>query len=347
MLQLLSRDTPPASPAENATGPDQGVIEEARRRQSRRRIRVATAGVIAAAFVGVIAWMIAGGASRAERGRRVPAGGAAAARSSDPHVVAFDVRVVPWLTVGRAGWCLVVEEHAVAGVSACGDVPVRSMPFLDVLGWSYGGLHHETQVAVTDPQVAAVLVGGRRRVPTVSLAGLPYGMRGARILAPVGSTLVALDGQGHRMAQHWSNTPRQGSVRSWRYPSRPPQGACRLHASGLPGLGARGGEVASTIRPFRGQLVGYAFLPCTATTYSLQHEPLRATVVLDAAHPGAPPAVLPDFKPVRRARGFFAEGGAGGLTARRSQNAWLIVGQGSGPAQRIRLLRHLTATVRL
>jgi hypothetical protein len=347
MLQPLSGNAAPHAPAEHATGPDQGVIEEARRRQRRRRIRVAVAGVIAAAFVGVIARMLAGGASRAERGRGVQAGGAAAVRSSDPHAVAFDVRVVPSLSVGRAGWCLVVEEHGVAGVSACGDVPVRSMPFLDILGWSYGGSRQETQVAVTDPQVAAVLVGGKRRVSTVSLAGLPYSMRGARILAPAGSTLVALDGHGHRMAQHWRTTPRQGSVRSWRYPSRPPQGACRLAASGLPGVSVRGGEVASAIRPFPGQLVGYAFLPCTATTYYLQREPLRATVVLDAAHPGARPAVLPDFKPVPRARGFFAEGGAGGLTARRSQSAWLIVGQGSGPAQRIRLLRHLTATVRL
>ncbi|MEA2314178.1 MAG: hypothetical protein QOI03_870, partial [Solirubrobacteraceae bacterium] len=99
MLQLLSGDTPPAGPAENATGPDQGVIEEARRRQRRRRIRVAVAGVIAAAFVGVIAWMLAGGASRAERVGGVQAGGAAAVRSSDPHVVAFDVRVVPSLSV--------------------------------------------------------------------------------------------------------------------------------------------------------------------------------------------------------------------------------------------------------
>ncbi|MCW2970201.1 MAG: hypothetical protein JWO23_1328 [Solirubrobacterales bacterium] len=347
MLQLLSGDTPPAGPAENATGPDQGVIEEARRRQRRRRIHVAVATVTVAALVGAIAWMLAGGASRAEHGHGFQAGATATVRSSDPHVAAFDVRVVPWLSVGRAGWCLVVEEHGVAGVSACGDVPERSMPVLDVLGWSYGGSRHETQVAVTDPQVAAVLVGGTRRVSTVPLAGLPYGMRGARILAPAGSTLVALDRQGHQMTQHWSNTPRQGSVRSWRYPSRPPQGACRLVATGLPGIAARGGEVASAIRSFRGQLVGYAFLPCMATTYYLQHEPLRATVVLDAAHPGAHPAMLPDFKPVRRARGFFAEGGAGGLTARRSQNAWLIVGQGTGAAQRIRLLRHLTATVRL
>jgi hypothetical protein len=347
MLHLLSGNTAPAAPVENATGPDQGVIEEARRRQRRRRIHVAVAGVIVAAFVGVIVWMLAGGASRAERGQSAQAGGAGAVRSSDPRVVGFDVRVVPSLSVGRAGWCLVVEEHGVAGVSACGDVPVRSMSVLDVLGWSYGGSRHETQVAVTDPQVAAVLVGGRWRVHTVSLAGLPYGMRGARILAPAGSTLVALDRQGHRMAQHWGDTPRQGSVRSWRYPSWPPQGACRLVASGLPGVSARGGEVASAIQPFPGQLVGYAFLPCAATTYYLQREPLRATVVLDAAHPGAPPAMLPDFKPVRRARGFFAEGGAGGLTARRYQNAWLIVGQGSGSAQRIRLLRHLTATIRL
>jgi hypothetical protein len=35
----------------------------------------------------------------------------------------------------------------------------------------------------------------------------------------------------------------------------------------------------------------------------------------------------------------------GGLTATRWGNAWLVVGQGSGPAQRMLLLHHLGASV--
>jgi hypothetical protein len=98
----------------------------------------------------------------------------------------------------------------------------------------------------------------------------------------------------------------------------------------------------SAIRPFPGQLVGHAFLPCIATTYYLKGLPVRAMIVLDAANPRSRVAALPDFKPVPGARGFYSEGG---LTARRAGNEWLIVGQGSGLAERMRVLRHLTATV--
>jgi hypothetical protein len=90
--------------------------------------------------------------------------------------------------------------------------------------------------------------------------------------------------------------------------------------------------------------VGHAFLPCVSVEYHLQGVPLQALIMLDAAHPGARAASLPDFKPVRESPGFLDEGG---LTARREGGAWLIVGQGRGVAQRVDLLRHLTALVKL
>lgn len=74
---------------------------------------------------------------------------------------------------------------------------------------------------------------------------------------------------------------------TWRAPQQPPQGYCRLRASGFP-------------------------------------------------------AALPDFKPVPGVPGFFTEGG---LTAKRSGNAWLVVGQGTGLAERMRLLLHLSTGV--
>ena len=344
MSQLLIHDPVPALPAANPTGPDQGVIEEARRRQRRRRIRIVLASVIAAAFVGVIAWALSGGALHAGPAHAGRANRAQAVNASDRRAQAFDIRLVPMLTVGRAGWCTVIEENGVTGGSACGGVPTPSRPFLQIYGWGGGGSHYETAAPVVDPQVTAILVDGRRRVATVPLPGLPYGLRGARIVTPTDSTLLALDEHAHQIAQHWMNTPLQATVRSWRYPGRPPQGSCQLRAVGLPGLSARGGQVASAIRPFPGQLVGHAFLPCVVTDYYMQHLPLRATVVLDAEHPRARAAALPDFKAVRGAPGFFSEGG---LTARRSGNAWLIVGQGCGLAQRMRLLGHLTPTIEL
>lgn len=178
------------------------------------------------------------------------------------------------------------------------------------------GSHHEVTAAVTTPQVAAILVDGKCRVPTVALPGLPRGLRAARILIPVeeparrlpgrrlprhpaGPSLVALDGSGHPITPGAPSYVRQATVRSWRYPNPSAQGHCR---------------------------------------------PLDAEILLDAAHPGARPAAIPDWKPVPGAPRFFSEGG---LTARRSGNARLIARQGSGLAQRMLLLPHLTATVRL
>jgi len=66
--------------------------------------------------------------------------------------------------------------------------------------------------------------------------------------------------------------------------------------------------------------------------------------LLDAAAPGTRAAALPDFKPLHGSPGFFDEGG---LTARREGNAWLIAEQGISVTQRLGLLRHLTALVKL
>jgi hypothetical protein len=110
----------------------------------------------------------------------------------------------------------------------------------------------------------------------------------------------------------------------------------------MPQLARR--EVASTIRAAPGTLVGDAFVSCIDTEYRLQGVPIDAEILLNAAHPGAPVAALPYWKPVPGAQGFFREGG---LTARRAGDAWLLVRQGSGLAQRMRLLRHLSATVAL
>jgi hypothetical protein len=116
---------------------------------------------------------------------------------------------------------------------------------------------------------------------------------------------------------------------------------CQLRASGLRGLSTIGGTVATSIGPFPGQLVGHAFVPCIVTRFQLGGEPLKGIVLLDAADPRSRAAALPNFHAVRRAPGVFAEGS---LTATRAGNAWLIVEQGRGSAERIRLLRHLIAT---
>ena len=228
-----------------------------------------------------------------------------------------------------------------------------------VFGFGEGGSIYSTTIAVTLPEVASILVNGVQRVPTVAMPGLPYGLRGARIVTrqnePIppaikqrvrrdGTLLEAFNAEGRQLPERRNRSHRQARVLGWRYPSHPAGGPCELSAKGLPGLVARAGEVATDIRPFPGKIVGQAFLPCVETQYQLGREPVRAFVLLNAADPPGRAGALPNFRPVRGAPGFFAEGGT--LTAKPWGNFWLLAGQGSGLQQRIELLRHLTARVR-
>ncbi len=336
-MLLVDRD--PADPH----GPRQGVIDNARRRQRLRRRRAVSA-LLAAGLIAGVAWGSGGPAAHSHTAR-TGGGGLASTRSEDARSPGFNVRLVPMLKfVGVAGWCEVPEEHGVTGGSACGGVATSSQPFLQILGSGEAKSPVETQVAVTDPQITAILIDGHRRVRTARLAGLPYGLRGVRVLTRVGAALAALDANDHLVPKNWMQPSRQATVRRWRYPQRPPSGTCQLEVSRLPGLTVRGGSVATSIQSFTGQLVGHAFLPCAATEYAFRDMPVKAMIVLDAAQPASRAADLPSFHPVRRAPGMFA---GGDLTAMRSGNAWLVVEQGRGPAERMLLLRHLRAAVRL
>jgi hypothetical protein len=356
----------PVPSGANPTGPDQGVIEEARRHQRARRIRTVLVTLIAAALIAVIGWALGGGASHGGRGRADAGRHAAFAHVSKARAPVFNVRLWPMLeTVGQAGWCTVIEENGRTGASACGGVATAWQPFVMVQGDSVGGSHRWITVAVTLPEVAGVLVEGKTpaegatRASTTPLPGLPYGLRGTRIVTrseepsgrlprhqpPGPRSVVPLNTAGQPISYNPASTiPFQGAIRSWRFPGQPPRAPCELHASGVSGLAARGGKVMSDIRAYPDRIFGRAFLPCIDTEYQLHHMPVDAEVLLDAAHPGTRPAAIPGFKPVPGAPGFFSEGGA--LTARRAANVWLIARQGTGLAQRMRLLRHLTATVR-
>ncbi len=343
--------------------PQQGVIEEARRRQHQRRTRFVIAAAIAAGLLG-LAWVLI------EASHAVPVrtgGHGSPASPAASGASAFNVRLAPGVEVGQAGWQLFFEEHG-AQTGGQGNGPALSSdPIVADGGSGAGGSHRWTTILVTTPNAAAILLDGKTRVPTIPLPGLPYGYRAAHIVTAIApaderippglgrrpqgpASLVPLDAQGQPIHYKSNNlSPFQGRVRAWEYPARTPEGSCGLRASPLRGLTARGGKALSAVRPYPanligGQIVGHAFLPCVSVEYHLQGTPLQALIMLDAAHPGARAAPLPDFEPVRESPGFFDEGG---LTARREGGAWLIVRQGNGVAQRVDLLRHLTALVKL
>jgi hypothetical protein len=223
-------------------------------------------------------------------------------------------------------------------------------------------------VVLSTPQVAAVLVGGRRRVATVELPGLPYGLRAARLVIPLRVRKSATGRVTFRMEPEPSLAALDASGRLIRSPAAQPQGQepavsehgpCTLTASGIPGIAAQWSHVASAITPYPGRIVGRAFFSCIDTEYYLHNWPLDAAILLDAAHPGRRPAAIPGLSVVIGEPGFLNGPGdfKGEITATRLGDArfgnaglgdaWLVVAGGSGLSQRIDVLRHLKATIRL
>jgi hypothetical protein len=358
MPALLSDKPTSDAPASLPVGLDQGVIEEARRRQRTRRVRAALGVLLAAAGIAGLVWALTAGGQPASsrQAGRPGATGVARSRAAAPG---FNMRLSPALDGGQYGWCVGVEEGAGGiGSGTCAAMPVTSAPVAMEMSSASLKKHQQSILLLTIPRVAAVLVNGRRRVPTVTLPGLPYGLRAARIVLPVRVTttpagrhvlplppepaVVALDAQGRPLPNRSVRGPDERPDASGR-------GPCALHSGGLPGLAAQWSHVASAIEPYPGTVVGRAFFSCIDTEYYLQHWPLDAAILLDAAHPGAVPAAIPGLTPVPAAPGFFNGPGdfKGELTATRHGNAWLVVAGGSGLAQRIEVLRHLTPTIKL
>ncbi len=359
-MTLLQEYPPPAAEVDtNPASPEQGVIEEARRRQ-RKRVGAVAGGLVALVGIAGLAWMGLGGGSRAQSPRAHGRARALAVQHAGAPTPVFNVRLSPVLTGGQTGWCTVSSEGG-----SCAGTPSTASPFFGGVEESYGAKsHYDITTVLTTPQVAAVLVNGRR-VASVSLPGLPYGLRAARVVTraspgpredgrararrhiierPQPLVLVALDAHGRRIP---SNEPSKAQSPStslaWQRPAAPAAGVCQLRATGLGGLAAQWGHVASRVLPYPGQIIGRAFTSCVDTEYYLNKWPMDAAILLDAAHPGTRPAAIPGLIAVPGTRGFFNGPGGfqGELTATRVKNAWLVVAGGSGERQRLLVLRHL------
>ncbi len=317
-----------------------GVIDDARRRRRRRHTRAAASVVLVVALIGGLAWALGGEGSRASRAAVSTPTLAAAQREA--RQAGFDVRLVPSLSVGYAGWCAIPVERGRTDGSACGPLSASAAPVLQAFGWGESG--RSVAVAVTDPDVASIQLGGRR-VPTVSLPGLPYGLRAARVLnGGRGGLLVAYDARGQRISEPLFAMPRKhAAVRTWRRPNQPPAAACRLGApAGLRGVETLGGSVSLSVEPYAGAIPGHAFTTCAMAEYRLGGEPLKAFVLVDAAAPARFAALLPGFHAIRHGQRYYADGG---LVARRYRSAWIVARQGKSVGERIALLDHLAATI--
>ena len=164
--------TAPAPPQ-----PNDGVIEEARRRQHRRRVYGVSAFIVLA-LIAALVLLFSSGSSHAT-GTPDQLGGTRAFLTSDVQSGRFNVRLYPATIVGVAAYCEAVEEDGRTGGSACGAVPTAQGPFVGGYGTGHGG--RSITVVVTLPEVASILINGVRRVSPIAVPGLPYGLRAARI----------------------------------------------------------------------------------------------------------------------------------------------------------------------
>lgn len=354
-----SSDAPPVVPV----GPEQGVIEEARRRQRSRRLRVSLAALLVLVGAGALIAATTGSTTPVEAPLHLP--------PEPPSLPAghtgqgsITVQLSPNLEGGQAGWCVTIFETGGAS-GTCGPLPTFGHPLLTgTSGWTHGD-NYITTIEIIAPRVAYFLVNGTRRVATKTLPGLPYGLRVAIIHTPLhGSpdrqgaafrsspTVVPLDARGKPIAE----SSDYGAVwfRDWNRPATPLKGPCQLHVSGLGRITAEWGQVATAIRPYPGQIVGRGFLSCIDTEYYLPGRGMRAAVLLDAAKPGrVAPAAIPGLERIPQAPGLYNGTGdyasRGPMTAKREGNAWIVVAGGGRNAEeaRIRLLRHLTVTATL
>ncbi len=347
-----------------STVPEQGVIEEARRRRRARVLRWSAVGL--AAFVALVALVLGGvwGGSDAlpplrlpPEPPRIPPSRLAA---TAPDGVA--VRVTPSLEGAEAGWDVQIIQRDMMSATS-GFLATPSNPIVSGgTGWS-NGEPNETTVVVTAPDVARVRFANGRSAATVTQPALPYGLRVAVLRTPRQRgtpnrfTAIRIAGFENASGQPIQEGAIRGSGLSWRIwnpPAKPSPGACALRASGA--YSTEWGQVAAKIGPYPAPIYGRGFLSCIDTEYFPAgcHSPgcgLRAAVILDAARPGrVAPAPIPGLAPIRGLPGYANSAqnyGFGQLSARRVGDAWIVaVAQGNHTEQaRIRLLRDLAVTI--
>jgi hypothetical protein len=268
----------------------------------------------------------------------------------------YEITITPSLQPGSIGWCTWIHFRDVPSLRArggggfggggCDGTPAVGSPLFGSDDERGPGLWY----VLTAPQVAAVRVADGPTVLTRTAARLPYGFRAAVFELPAKTTgraprLTALDAAGRPIPGSFYETPPKEPARYWQHPQRQPQGRCPLTARRGSGVSAREGMILTAIAPDPG-IVGHAYLSCVGLGFRLHGTWFKAAVLLDAKHPGAPPAALPDMRPVAGAPGFLERSSPSGsededLTARRVGDAWLVVAGEASVSQRVRALRAL------
>jgi hypothetical protein len=131
-----------AESSPNATGPDQGVIEEARRRQRRRRTRGTIGAVIAPAVAGAVVWALLDGGSTPlvhQATQHIPTAEPAVVLAEEPHM-GVSCPIPNSVACDRVGLGIELRTRAETATATIDGRPFR----LDNRAWSdppVGGKH--------------------------------------------------------------------------------------------------------------------------------------------------------------------------------------------------------------
>lgn len=299
---------------------DNGVIEEARHRQRRRRTRGIALGAIAAVIAGAVL-LIGGGGSGNSGAPGEPAPGSPL-KLTLVHGRAFSggqpalMGVTPSLQAGNVGVCIQVVDHGVCN----GPPPTVADPI-------YGGegeSSHEEKVGptgeidaiFTGPGVAAMRVAHLGTFKAQSAPGLPPGAKQIVFYRPPGSRgSVLAPGLSPQILQGFKRARRGPALTEtlldssshpiqvgksptftlpnsyWQGKQAPPaRGRCAMSSS-LPGVRTEWGQVATEIAGDP-SITTPAWLTCLHTWFSLGGTSYETAVLLDAKAPGATPAPL-------------------------------------------------------
>lgn len=334
--------------------PDAGVIREARMRRARHRQRILAVLIVLAALGALIAGLVGGSGFKSTASGRARA--LAALQHAKQHRRARSWYISPNLTGGGYGWCVMEPSSA-----SCPTIPTENIHAasgaraIGVAVGSVGSAHQERITLLLSTRVRGILADGRPRKLHIR-APLPYGLQIAQIEYPKKtwiehvSTLLAIGADGRPLGEIGQQPlDAEANIRWWKEPARPASGPCQINAHGLPALESEWGHVAASIRPYPATIIGRAFFSCIDTEYYLHKWPLDTAILLDAQHPGQPPAPIPNMRAIPNTPGLYSAPGDWHeeMTATRKGNAWLVVAGGSGLHQREQVLAHLSVSVSL
>jgi hypothetical protein len=278
-----------------------------------------------------------------------------------------EIVLQPKLQAGEGGWCLTTVIEG--GCPTLNARTERGPIVIEV--WKSRNAPSANEgvnegIVLTTSRVAAVSLEDYGPIATRAESGLPDHLRvavielrgrlvtsllGAKIpLPPPRSRFIALTSKGEsilRVRTMGSLLEFEVPSRHWGHEQSAPLGVCTLDAKGLSGLVVEGGRVMVAVEPHP-DLLGREFVSCVSTSYLLDNWPIKASVLLDAARPGARPGQLAAMRPLAGHQGVVqGQSLEGDAVARRIPGAWLIVSKGNGLGQRLTLLEHLRVTIHL